>query len=352
MLSLQGEVARAIAEETRVRLSETEVTRLERVPNVHPDALHAYLKGRFFLNQRTRDGLEKALQHFEQAITIDPRYAHAYSGMADAHELFASYASVPPLDSLERGMKAALRALELDPELADAHTSLGTVYLSYTKDWERAEQAYIRALELNPSSALAHNRYSALLSYLGRHDQAITEAQRALELDPVSLLMSASLGIVYQRARRYDEAAAQIAQTLAMDSNYMLAHLDLGLINAARGSFEEAVMAFQRAITLAPDFGDLHALLGYSYARAGQVAEARGVGTRLRQLASQQYVSGYVLALYHLGLGEREQALDQLERAYADRSWLVLMLNVDPLLDPLRAEPRFRALVQRLEFPH
>ena len=164
ILSLQSEVAQAIAHETRVRLSETEVARLGRAANVHPDALQAYLKGRFFLNQRTREALEKALQHFEQAIALEPDTHRRTSGIADAHELFASYASVPPLDSLERGMKAALRALELDPELADAHTSIGTVHLSYSMDWERAEEAYARALALNPSSALAHNRYSALLS--------------------------------------------------------------------------------------------------------------------------------------------------------------------------------------------
>jgi tetratricopeptide (TPR) repeat protein len=161
----------------------------------------------------------------------------------------------------------------------------------------------------------------------------------------------ANLGIVYYRARRYNEAVQQMRQVLSLDPNYMLAHLNVGLILSAQGSFDEAAAAFERAIGYAPEFTDALGLLGYAYGTAGKTLEARAVGDRLRQLSSTRYVSGYVLSQYHLGLGEREQALAELERAYEDRSWLIALLKVDPLYDELRGEPRFQALFDRLKFP-
>lgn len=350
ILSLQTEVARAIAAQTRIRLSAAVAARLGRSVNVHPDAYQAYLRGRFFLNQRTGDAIEKARQQFQQAIEIDPAYAQAHAGLADAYELSASYSNVGPRESFERGMEAAQRALELDPELAEPYTSLGTIHTSYTWDWARGEKAYLRALGLNPSSAAAHKGYGELLSFQGRHDEAIAELTRAVELDPVSLLMHANLGIVYCRARRYDEAMQQMQQTLSMDPNYMLGYLNVGLIHAARGSYDEAATAFRRASEFAPQFGDALGLLGYAYARAGRIAEARVVGVELRRLSSERYVSGYIRALYHLGLGEHEQALTELEHAYEERSWLVALLKVDPLLDELRSHRRFQALVLQMKF--
>jgi tetratricopeptide (TPR) repeat protein len=351
VLSLQTEVARAIAAETRTKLSPAALARLGRPLNVHPDAYQAYLKGRFFVNQRRGDAIQKALEHFRQAIATEPTYAQAYAGLADAYELLASYANAVPRESFERGLEAARRALELDPELSESHASLGTIHASYTWDWEQSAKSYDRALELNPSNALARKGHAELLSFLGRHDEALAEAQQAVALDPLSLVAHANLGIIYYRARRYDEAMQQMKQALSLDPNYMLAHLNLGLMLAAKGAFNEAATAFQQASRYAPEFTDAIGLLGYAYGKAGRTPEARAIGGRLRQLSTTRYISGYILAHYHLGLGDREQALTELERAYEDRSWLVALLKVDPLFDELRAEPRFQALLQRLKFP-
>jgi tetratricopeptide (TPR) repeat protein len=351
ILSLQSEVARAIARQTRVTLSAETEERLGRAPSVDAAAYQAYLKGRFFLNRRTSDAIQRAVEHFHQAIAIEPSYAEAYAGLADAHDLMASYANVAPHQSFERGMEAARRALELDPQLSEAHASLGAIHASYTWNWAEAESAYIRALELNPSNALAHNGYSELLSFLGRHDEAVTEAKRAIELDPLSLLVHAHLGIIYHRARRSDDALQQMKQTLSMDPNYMLGHLNLGLVLAARTSYAEAAAAFQRASSYSPEYGDARGLLGYAYAKAGRSADARAIGAEIDRLSAERRVSVYVQAHYQMAVGEPEQALAALERAYDDRSWLVALLKVDPLLDELRLHPRFQALLQQMRFP-
>jgi TolB-like protein/DNA-binding winged helix-turn-helix (wHTH) protein/Tfp pilus assembly protein PilF len=351
ILSLQREVARAIAAGTRFSLSAEAAARLARPLKAHPDAEQAYLRGRFFLNQRTGDSIQKAREQFEQAIARDPAYAQAHAGLADAWELLASYANVAPGDALERAMAAARRALELDPELSDAYTSLATIHTSYTWDWAEAEKAYRRALQLNPSSALGHKGFGELLSKLGRHDEAIIEATRAAELDPLSLLMQANLGITDHRARRYDMAVRQMQHALGMDPNYMLAHFNLGMILAARGAYEEALISLRRASSYVPEDGNILAVLGYACARAGRIAEARAIGAQLQKLSAEGYVSAYSRGIFHLGLGEREHALAQLEQAYEERSWLVSLLKVDPLFDDLRGEPQFEALVRRLNFP-
>jgi TolB-like protein/DNA-binding winged helix-turn-helix (wHTH) protein/Tfp pilus assembly protein PilF len=351
ILSLQSEVARAIARQTRLTLSPDAEARLGRTASVHPEAYQAYLKGRFFLNQRTGSAVRKALDEFQRAIAIDPSYAHAYAGLAEAHDLLVSYADVPPRDSYERGLAAAERAIALDQGLSEAYSSLGGIHASYTWNWAEAEKAHRRALQLDPSNPLARKGYSELLSIVGRHDEAVGEARRAVELDPLSLLLQSNLGIIYSRARRGPEAVQQMTQTIGMDPNYMLGHLNLGLIQAANGSYQEALVAFQHARRYSPEFGDSLGLLAYAYGKTGRLADARATGRDLQRLSSERYVSSYIHALYHLGLGEREQALTRFERAYEERSWLVALLKVDPLLDELRADPRFQALLRRMRFP-
>jgi TolB-like protein/DNA-binding winged helix-turn-helix (wHTH) protein/Flp pilus assembly protein TadD len=351
ILSLQREVARAIARETRITLSTDAEARLRRAASVQPVAYQAYLKGRFFLNQRTASAVRKAIDEFQRAIVIDSSYARAYAGLAETHDLLASYADVPPHDSYERGLAAAQRAIELDPGLSEAYTSLGTIHASYSWNWAEAEKALRRGLQLDPSNPLARKAYAELLSFVGRHDEAVTEARRAVELDPLSLLMQSNLGIVYSRARRGAEAVQQMTHTIGMDPNYMLGHLDLGLVLAANGSYQEAVAAFEHARRYSPEFSDSLGLLAYAYGKTGRMADARATGRELQRLSAARYVSSYIHALYHLGLGERELALTRLEGAYDERSWLVALLKVDPLLDELRTDPRFQALLRRMRFP-
>ena len=351
ILSLQSEVARSIATMMRVQLSTAQQSRLGRALEVNPDAYQAYLKGRYFLGQRTPESIERGVTHFRQAIAADPTYAPAHAGLADAYELAGSYAGVPPKETIERALEAARRARDLDPERPEAYTSLGIICGSFTWEWAQCERDFSQALAMNANDALAHKGYSEVLSFFGRHDQAIAHARLAVELDPLSLIMHSNLGVVYYRARRLDEALRQIRQTIELDPNYMLGHLNLGMMLAATGAYDEAVRTFQRARELAPSFPDSLALLGYVYGRMGKIADARNVARLLRDWPDGQYVSPYSRATVLVGLGERQQAIDQLERAFAERSWLMAMLKVDPVFDSLRGEPRFERLLRRMNFP-
>jgi TolB-like protein/DNA-binding winged helix-turn-helix (wHTH) protein len=350
ILALQNEVARTIAEEMRMRLPPSNGVRARRSPSVHPDAYQAYLKGRFFLNQRTGTAILKSLEQFEEAIAIEPGYAQAYAGLADAHEL-SWYGGVPPRESNERATAAARRALELDSSLEEPHTSLGIVCGAYTWQWSECVTLFERALERNANSSLAHKGYSEVLSFLGRHERAIAEAQRAVELDPLSLIMQANLGITYYRARRFDEAIRQMEHTLEMNPHYMLGHFNLGMIRAATGSYDAAVRAFGLAREYAPDDTGSVSLLGYVYGRMGRTASARAMEHEIRRLSTTQYISPYLRAAVHVGLGETHEALTQLEQAYQDRSWLIATLKVEPVFDALRGDERFEALIRRLNFP-
>jgi tetratricopeptide (TPR) repeat protein len=349
ILALQSELAVAIATQMRMQLPVSVQAALDgRGRVVHPDAHEAYLRGRFFLNRRTGEAFQKGVEQFEHAIALDPSYAQGYAGLADAHELAATYAGRPPRESLALAMAAARKALELDPALAEAHTSVGLIHGSFTWEWLESERAFLRAIELNASDALAHKGYSEVLSFLGRHDEAIAAAKRSVALDPLSVLMQANLGITYYRARRYDEAVRQMRRTLDLDPHYMLAHLNLGMILSASGAHDDAMRAFQRAREYAPEVADGLALLGYGYARQGRTEEARQVVAELRRWSEKQYVSPYPRAAIHVALGEWPQALADLEQAYDDRSWLVGMLKVDPMFDPLRGDERFERLVRKL----
>jgi tetratricopeptide (TPR) repeat protein len=222
---------------------------------------------------------------------------------------------------------------------------------AYTWQWSECVTLFERALERNANSSLAHKGYSEVLSFLGRHDRAIAEAQRAVELDPLSLIMQANLGITYYRARRFDEAIRQMEHTLEMNPHYMLGHFNLGMIRAATGSYDAAVRAFGLAREYAPDDTGSVSLLGYVYGRMGRTASARAMEHEIRRLSTTQYISPYLRAAVHVGLGETHEALTQLEQAYQDRSWLIATLKVEPVFDALRGDERFEALIRRLNFP-
>jgi TolB-like protein len=346
ILAMQQDVARAIASATRLRLSAAVGAAGSRA---HPDdAYEAYLRGRVLLSQRTRSAIEKAVVQFERAIGIDPAYAQAYAGLADAHELAATYAGAQPREALSRAMAAARRALELDPTLEEPHTSLGVICGSYLWKWDECLQHFEQALERNGSSALAQKGYGEVLSLLGRHDEALAAAGRAVSLDPLSPLMSANLGVTYHRARRYDDAARETRKALDLDPHYSLGHFNLGMILSAAGSLPEAAAALTRAREYGPANLDALAFLGHVYGRMGRSTEARAILDSLRATSEARYVSPYARALVHVGLGEREEALDQLEQAYEDRSWFTTLLKVDPAFDLLREEPRFEALLKRV----
>ena len=350
IFAVESEIAQAVAQALQATLTGSEKSSIAKKPTENQEAYELYLKGRFFWNKRTGVDLRKAIEYFQQAIAKDPNYALAYAGVADSYLLLPNYGGASTQESVTPARAAVTKALELDDSLAEAHASAA---LLYTLDLhlERAISELERAIQLKPNYATAHHWLGLNHMSLGRFDQAIAEEKRALELDPLSLIINADLGWTYFNARRYDEAEAQVRKTLEMDGNFFLAHFYLGCVLQLKGRVAQAIPEFQKAFDLNHDLYAL-AMLGQAYARNGQTEEARKVLAQLNEEAKSRYVAPYALALALLGLGEKERALAELERAYQthDTNYL-FVIKADPLLDDLRGDPRFDALVQKVTGP-
>jgi len=349
IFAVESDIATTIAETLQAKLTGSERTAIAKRPTANTEAYQLYLKGRFFWNKRTGADLRTAIEYFNQALGKDPSYALAYAGLADSYGLLHVYGAASPADSQPQAKAAAKKALELDDTLAEAHTSLAKVLNRYDFDLERSLKEFERAIQLNPNYATAHQWYSngPLLAF-GQFDRAIAEGKRAVELDPLSLVINADLGQDYFIARRYDEAIAQLRKTIEMDPRFYLTHWDLGQVWQLKGQLNEAIAEYRKAVELNDDPFVL-ALLGQAYARAGQREEAQRILARLSGEAKSRYVHAYSFALMYLALGDKERAIDEMERAYRERaggdvSWI----KVDPLLDDLRGNPRFEALVQKV----
>ncbi len=351
IFAVESEIARTIAETLQAKLTGSEQHAIAARPTENTEAYQLYLKGRFFWNKRTGQNLNKAADYFNQAIAADPKYALAYVGLADAYVLMPLYGAGAPRDCYPKAKAAAKRALELDDTLAEAHTSLAQVSCYYDLDYPQAIREFQRAIELNPNYATAHQWYgSSGLAALTRFDEAIAELKRAIELDPLSLVINTDLGNTYYRARRYDEAIDQMRKTLEMDSGFYYAHWNLGSALAAKGALGPAIEEYQKARALNDDPSML-GLLAHAYAVSGNKSEALKIRDQLEVLSKQRYVSAYSFALVYLGLGDKEEALRWLEKAYQDRAGDALrFIRVEPLLDSLRGDPRFEALVAKI-FP-
>jgi len=349
IFAVESDIATTIAETLQAKLTGSERTAIAKRPTANTEAYQLYLKGRFFWNKRTGADLRTAIEYFNQALGKDPSYALAYAGLADSYGLLHVYGAASPADSQPQAKAAAKKALELDDTLAEAHTSLAKVLNRYDFDLERSLKEFERAIQLNPNYATAHQWYSngPLLAF-GQFDRAIAESKRAVELDPLSLVINTDLGTDYLVARRYDEAIAQLHKTIEMDPRFYLTHWDLGQVWQLKGQLNEAIAEYRKAVELNDDPFVL-ALLGQAYARAGQREEAQRILARLSGEAKSRYVHAYSFALMYLALGDKERAIDEMERAYRERaggdvSWI----KVDPLLDDLRGNPRFEALVQKV----
>jgi len=353
VLALQNRVSSAIVSEIRVNLSPQDRARLASNPAVAPEAYENYLKGKFYWNKRTDENLNRAIGYFETATSQDPHYALAYAGLSDCYAVIgaAIFGTVPADEAAPKARQAAQRALEIDPTLAEAETSLATVKFNYDWDWTGAEEGFEHAIQLNPSYATAYQRYSLLLTAMGRFQDGFTQINKARELDPSSFSINFSLGWRLYLARQYDRAIAQLRNTLEMDPSYELPHLILGQAYEEKGSFELAIPELRKAVDLSHGTPLMLAALAHAYARAGQRAEAQQLLTQLEAASKHQYVSPYYLAIVYVGLGEKEQALTFLEKAFADRSNGVIFMAVEPELDPVRSDPRFVALERRLRLP-
>jgi TolB-like protein/DNA-binding winged helix-turn-helix (wHTH) protein len=351
VLALQGEVARAIAEQVRIKLTPEEQARFAPARPVSPEAHDAYLKGRYYWNFRTESGLKKSIEYFQQAIEKDPGYALAYAGLADSYGSLADWGSLAPKAADPLTRSAALKAMQMDETLAEPHATLGGIKTSFDFDFPGAEKEYKRALELNPSYASGHMWYATYLTWMARHNEAIAEIKRAQELDPLSLIINAIAGCVFCYARRYDEAIAECRRALELNPGFYPAHLYLGMAYEWEKQYAQAISEYEKAAALEP--GNLRARvsLGCAYAAAGKRTEALGIVSNLIQLSKRRYVSPYGIACIYAALGDVDQACAWLEKAYEDRADGLYNLKVSPRFDPLRSDPRFRDLLRRMNLP-
>jgi len=351
ILAVQEEISREISEKLRLRLTGEEKTRMAKRPTENIEAYQLYLKGRYYWNKRTEEGLRRSIEYFSEATEKDPNYALAHAGLADCYIILGYFSLLPAREAYAKAREAATRALALDDTLAEAHNALATAKADYDWDWPGAEREFRRAIELNPGYATAHQWYGRLLSELGRHEEALAEIKRAQELDPLSLIINAVGGRILLYAGRDDLAIEQLRKTLEMDPSFAHAHWFLGMAYVRKGALAEAIAEFQRAITLSPNFTQYQAGLGHAYARAGKSAEARRLLDELKEQSKRRYVSWCDFAAIYAGLGDKDQAFACLERAYAQRDARLVELKVDARLDPLRSDPRFKDLLRRIGLP-
>ena len=313
------------------------------------EAYSHYLRGRFYWNKRTTDSIRSAVGHFEAAIQIDPDYALAYSGLADAHIVLGLYGRVAPAEGMPRAIEAAQRALTIDEWLPEAHISLGGARAIYQWQWREVEQAFIRGIKLKPDYAGAHHWYAInLLTPLGRFEEAVREAQRALELEPFSLAIHAAVGLVYYFSRRYEDAIKYFKQALDKDPDFPATLFFLGQVYVQMARYQEAMDFFQQAMKIDSDNTNMRATYGHAAAASGKTADARALLEELLTLSQKQYVSAYDIASIYIGLGEKETALSWLEKAADERAYLLSYLKVDPILDRLREEKRFQMVADKI----
>jgi TolB-like protein/DNA-binding winged helix-turn-helix (wHTH) protein/Flp pilus assembly protein TadD len=351
VLALQSEVAGAIADEIKTKLTPQERERLASARPVNPDAHEAYLKGRYYWNLRTEEGINKGIEYFQQAIEKDPGYALAYAGLADSYVLLADWSFMAPKEAYPRAKVAALKALEMDETLGEAHASLGAARAHYDWDWVGAEKEFKRAIELNPSYATAHQWYAVYLSAMGRHHEALAEAKRAQELDPLSPIINAMAGLVFFYARRYDEAIAQLRSTLELNAGFYPAHEYLGAAYDEEKRYAEAISEYQKAIALRHSDPKLSTILARLYLAEGKRSEAVSIMSHWEEVSRQRSSPCNVAPGAYAALGDTDQAFAQFEKAYEDRCFQLSFLKVVPLYDPLRSDPRFQDLLRRMNFP-
>jgi len=350
LVTLQDDFARAIASGIRMELAAASHQPLPSARSSNPDAYLAYLEGRFYWNQRSVAGLERAIVHLRQATELDPSYALAYSGLADAYCSLGVIGDVAAADVFPKARLAAEKALALDSSLAEAHTSLAYVKFSYDWDWNAAEAEFQRAIALNPNYATAHQWYGQFLRLMGREEEAILEGKKSLDLDPLSLIIHVEAGLPYYYLGRYGEALERFRKALEMEPNFALAHHDIGWVLEAEGRYPEAIEEFERAVQIS-DVAALWSSLGHAYGMAGRRQDALRVLQRLEDLSKKHYVAPNYPATVYLGLGENDKAMDLYEKSYDERCWGMLWFKIGHSVKPLRGTARFERLLQKMNFP-
>jgi adenylate cyclase len=351
VFAIESEIAKSIADTLKAKLTGSEEHAISARPTENTEAHQLYLKGRYFWNKRTGPDLQTAIDYFKQAIDQDSNYALAYAGLADSYVLLPYFGAGTLQQSIPPAKAAAQKALELDPTLAEPHSTLGQI-LYYDFDFFQSKKEFERAIALDPNDATAHQWFGiGPLIVTGEFDPAIAEGKRAVELDPLSLVINTDLGVDYSMARRYPEAIEQFNKTLAMDPRFYYARFSFGMALQFNGQLAEAIAEYKKAVDLTDDPFVL-AWLAQGYAKAGQRDEALKLLAQMEQLATKRYVGAWSFAIVHVALGEKGKAIDELDRAYRERSDpYITFIKVGPLFDPLRGDPRFQALLAKAFSP-
>ena len=353
MLSVQREIAREITSNLRPTLSGMEQMKANKQYTTNPEAYQAYLRGRFHWNKRTPEDFKKSIAYFQDAIAIDPNYAMAYTGLADAYALQTAYTSAIPREVMPKAKAAALKALELDDKLAEAHASLGQIVEYYDYDFTTAEKEFIRAVELNPNYASAHQWYGEHLSSLNRIDEAVREIRRALELDPMSAVINRVYGDVLADGRRYDEAIQQYKKTLEIDSNFPLTHYFLGRAYEAKGMYEQALEQYSDFARMAGAYPpEAIERSEEIYRKSGWQAYLQDGVAQLEPRAQKGAVPSYVMATFYARLGKTDETIKWLEKTYAERDFRMIVIAVSWEFDGMRSDPRFVDILKRVGLPH
>ncbi len=348
LLTLQDDIARRVAQSLEHHLLPSQKPEWIRAQTGSVEAYQDYLMGRFYWNKRTEEGFRKAISYFEQAIAKDPNYAQAYAGLADCYVLLGYYSSLSPTEAYPKAKAAARKALELDPTLGEAHTSLAGALQDYDWDWPEVEREHKQAVELSPGYATAHQWYGNYLNMMGRFEEAQAQIRQARDLDPLSLIINCNLAWAYHFARNDDLALEELRKTKDMDPNFYWTHLALGRVYVQKKMYADAISSLERATELSGGNTMVLSELGHAYAVAGKRGDAQRILAKLQQASRQRYVSAYDVGLIYVGLGQTEEAMRWLEKAYREHCRSLQFSGVEPRLDPLRNQVRFQELLKQL----
>ena len=351
LLATQREIASTIADKLQLRLSGSSQRGITKRYTDNNDAYQNYLRGRHYWNKRTKEGLDQSIVFFQKAIDLDPKFALAYVGVGDAYLVMPSYAYMHPGEAIPRAIAASRRALEIDPDLAEAHSTYGSA-LTFEHRWADAEAELKRSVELDPNSAQSHFRYAIeYLAPVGRIDEAIAEINRSLELEPLSMPIGANLSGMYLYARKNDAALEQALKVNALDPGHATASFWLGWSYIANGKYSEAIDLCEKVLPSQPENQDLLQILGFAQAKAGRPAETERIIAKFAEMERRRYVVPYRVATLYAVLGKKDKAFAELERSYDARDWDFNRLKIDPFVDSLRGDPRFEKLLERLNLP-
>ena len=351
IFAVQDEISNEISGKLRLQLTRAEKKRLTRHHTEDAEAYRFYLKGRHHWNRWTEEGFNKAIEYFQQAVEKDPSYALAYTGLADSYVLLGWNSYLPPKEAFPKGKEAAMTALRLDPDLAEAHTSLAALLWLHDWQWKEAETEFKRSLELSPTYPTANHWYAEFVMTMGRHEEAIARVKKGQEFDPLSLIINVAVGWALYHGRSYDEAVTQLLRTVELDPNYPVTYWILGLLLRITSRYDMAIAEGEKAVTRSGGSPLMRAALAHSLGTAGRTTEAVEMLDDLTGLATTKYVAPYFFAGIYIGMGENERAIECLEKCYEEHSHWLIYLHLDPSMDALREHPRFQNLLQRIGLP-